>query len=323
MADFIMKVEASNTFSVTALDRALPPYSPPGNEKGGSGCSEAVYDPSHPPPDLISPCYYGYVPKTSFLTPPGCIFKVPALPTPPPPGIIDGGDMTFRTSYEEQAQDGMLVETRLFGRIGLHCYNLEKGTNFQFLGLDKEITTALFYRTVILGAEDPIRNIKAKFSTYVCYGKENEGCFTVHTLSARKISPPPADGPSQNTHHGVSSLWMPNWLPKNAVNKLHYYEMNESEVQENKDWLLVYAELALYSWLGYGYQLMYALPLEVVKVFVQTTEDVEPKNKAKAKNAIFYIIFKTGSGLEFKGIIKRATDGRPDRFSLEAKCPVL
>ncbi|CAA7061081.1 unnamed protein product [Microthlaspi erraticum] len=306
--DVMMKevVEASDidTFSVTALDVALPS---PENERSRSGCSDAtdpaqlaVYDPFHPPPDLISPSFYDYVPWEQ-LESQGCAapgYKISYLPpSPPSPGIIQVEE-TFLGSYEEQAKDAKLVETR-----------------------DKLLTSGSgqgnYYRTVILGAEDPTGNIKCKFLTRVHLAEENEGCFTVHTLDARKL---PLDGFSQNWHHGPSSLWMPVWLPKNAVDKPQYYEMNDSDVQENKDWLLVYAELALYSWFGYGFRYLDALPLEVVKVFVQTTEDVEP---AKAKNAIFYITFKTVAGREYNGIIKRATDGRPDRFSLEATCPMF
>ncbi|CAA7025005.1 unnamed protein product [Microthlaspi erraticum] len=277
--DVTMKDAANDTLSVTELAVALP--SSPGNEKVRRGWGEArepSYEPWQQQEAVYESSYYDF---ETLSDPEDDVYQpYDRPPSPPPPGIIE-------------------VEETFYGRDKLLTSGSGQGN---------------YYRTVILGAEDPTGNIKCKFLTRVHLAEENEGCFTVHTLDARKL---PLDGFSQNWHHGPSSLWMPVWLPKNAVDKPQYYEMNDSDVQENKDWLLVYAELALYSWFGYGFRYLDALPLEVVKVFVQTTEDVEP---AKAKNAIFYITFKTVAGREYNGIIKRATDGRPDRFSLEATC---
>lgn len=63
-----------------------------------------------------------------------------------------------------------------------------------------------------------------------------------------------------------------------------------------------------------------AKPFEMRKIVVRTREDVEPKKKAKAENAIFCISFKTRCGRDCNGIIRKTTDRMPGHFSFEVKC---
>ncbi|KFK28216.1 hypothetical protein AALP_AA8G487800 [Arabis alpina] len=59
---------------------------------------------------------------------------------------------------------------------------------------------------------------------------------------------------------------------------------------------------------------------ELRKVVVQTTEDVEPMNKAKATNAIFYISFKHIGGQDYNAIIRRTTIIWPEYMKLDIQC---
>ncbi|KAG7533954.1 Protein MS5 [Arabidopsis thaliana x Arabidopsis arenosa] len=117
---------------------------------------------------------------------------------------------------------------------------------------------------------------------------------------------------------------MPNWLPNDALmgnNKMQYYEMKESEVEEDKEWLHLYAELALLTLQGSELKTIQPVkPLELRKIVVSTKEDVEWKKKVKAENAIFYISFKNCCGRDYNVIARRTTDGIPEHFSLEVKC---
>ncbi|XP_019089003.1 PREDICTED: UPF0725 protein At4g29550-like, partial [Camelina sativa] len=117
---------------------------------------------------------------------------------------------------------------------------------------------------------------------------------------------------------------IPDWVPDGATasDNLQYYEMKESDVEEHKQWLHLYAELALFTTLDrFLDALRWAQPFELRKIIVQTREDVEPKKKAKAENAVFYIAFKTrGGGVHYNAIIRRTMDGTPDHMSLEVKC---
>ncbi|WZZ33805.1 hypothetical protein YC2023_017206 [Brassica napus] len=110
---------------------------------------------------------------------------------------------------------------------------------------------------------------------------------------------------------------MSDWLPDDyATSKLQYYEMKESEVEQGKEWLHLYAELALYSKM----QTDPSKPFELGKVIVQTRGVVGSMEKVTVDNAVFYISFKTGCGVVCKGVIRRTRDGMPEHLSLEAKC---
>ncbi|XP_010485137.1 PREDICTED: UPF0725 protein At2g20620-like [Camelina sativa] len=112
---------------------------------------------------------------------------------------------------------------------------------------------------------------------------------------------------------------MPKWLDDDALtgsDKLHFYEVNDSDLQQNA-WLHLYAQVAAYSrWI---YHMVDHLPLEIKKVVVQTKEDIESSLKLKSGNAIFYLSFKTREGAEYKSIIRQTRDGRPQHMCLEVK----
>ncbi|WZZ33809.1 hypothetical protein YC2023_017210 [Brassica napus] len=104
--------------------------------------------------------------------------------------------------------------------------------------------------------------------------------------------------------------------------------MKESEVEQAKQRLHLYAELALYtkkqtdpeSLLGVVLRFMFerSKPLELGEVVVQTGDSI--KDVKLFDNAVFFITFKTSCGDVCKGIIRRTRDGIPEHLSLEAKC---
>ena len=95
--------------------------------------------------------------------------------------------------------------------------------------------------------------------------------------------------------------------------------MKESEVEQAKEWLHLYAELTLYTKMQTD-PLMFerSKPLELGKVVVQTRDSM--KDVKLLDNAVFFITFKTSGGDVCNGIIRRTRDGIPEHLSLEAKC---
>ncbi|CAH8262883.1 unnamed protein product [Arabidopsis lyrata] len=113
---------------------------------------------------------------------------------------------------------------------------------------------------------------------------------------------------------------MPKWLDDSAITgseKLHYYEINDSDLQEN-EWLHLYAQVGAYS--KWDLDMVNHLLLEIKKAVVQTKEDdIESSLKLKSSNAIFYITFTTRGGDECACIVRQTWDGRPQHMCLEVK----
>ncbi|CAL9223773.1 unnamed protein product [Arabidopsis halleri] len=123
--------------------------------------------------------------------------------------------------------------------------------------------------------------------------------------------------------NGVDVLYngvMPKWLDDGALTgskKLHYYEVNDSDLQEN-EWLHLYAQVGAYS--KWDLDMVNHLPLEIKKAVVQTKEDdIESSLKLKSSNAIFYITFTTRGGAECACIVRQTWDGRPQHMCLQVK----
>ncbi|CAN6999235.1 unnamed protein product [Brassica oleracea var. botrytis] len=96
--------------------------------------------------------------------------------------------------------------------------------------------------------------------------------------------------------------------------------MKESDVEQGKEWLHLYAELALYTKMQTDpYMFEQSKPFELGKVIVQTRGVVGSMEKVTVDNAVFYVSFKTGCGVVCKGVIRRTRDGMPEHLS-EAKC---
>ncbi|CAN6999205.1 unnamed protein product [Brassica oleracea var. botrytis] len=168
--------------------------------------------------------------------------QVTYTPTPP------GGHLVL--SYNSR-NDAFYAEPLLCAKTGLHCYNLENGTNFE-RSRSAVPEVAEHTGVLTLRAWDPARACLCKFETKVWYPTEKKDCFHVITSRCRTLPPPPPEE-EEKEESGFDTLSldelfkgnMPDWLPGDS--KLHYYEMKESEVEQAKEWLLLYAELAWYT----------------------------------------------------------------------------
>ncbi|KAG7545792.1 Protein MS5 [Arabidopsis suecica] len=250
--------------------------------------------------------------------------------------LPDGGiyPYIFRDKYDYP------YDIALFSRLGLHCYNLQKGTNLRLIAINKyndEMLGRLFQYYITLEAIETSNNSLCNFQTCVCQDfTPKDSSFMVQTeLSRLKV---PA-GP-RTTFIGPQRRWnddavddsykgkLPSWLTEQELsNKGQFYELQESDWQGN-EWLHMYAEFALYSkFFAYGNDLRHFLPLEMKKIIVQTQENREasPHMILKANNAIFYISFKgngdpSGTPMEYQAIVRRTMDGMPGHICLEVDC---
>ncbi|KAF8110880.1 hypothetical protein N665_0078s0071 [Sinapis alba] len=222
----------------------------------------------------------------------------------------------------------------LLAKLGLHCYNIDKGTNLQFRSVEKVNAEAISFVNyyITLEAVDPDNNHSpVAFQTCVWdSATENKERLRLITKQCRIK-------PSGNTEaERFPWLWdrdavdkfytgrMPNWLQDDddddaltELNKLQFHEVKDSELQDN-EWLNLYAEIALSS--ERPSYMETDLPLEVKKVVVRTKEDVERSMKLKSSNVIFYMSFKTHRGLECKAIIRQTRDGIQGHMCLEVTC---
>ncbi|KAG2313422.1 hypothetical protein Bca52824_024979 [Brassica carinata] len=250
-------------------------------------------------------------------------FVPPFTPCPPYSPPAPGGYNYSRS------QDTFHAKPLLFAKIALHCYNLEKGTHFERLGWGLDLPRSYEQTDLFtLEAMDPVLNHPCKFETNVRLATENKDCFHVITTRCRTLPPPPPPEEKEKEESGFDTLSvdelfrgnMPDWLPDDS--KLQYYEMKESEVEQAKEWLHLYAEIALYTKKQTDpFKFEHSKPLELGKVFVQTRGVVDSKEEVmKLDNAVFFISFKTSCGDFCKGIIRRTRDGNPEHLSLEAKC---
>lgn len=231
----------------------------------------------------------------------------------------------------------------LFSRLGLHCYNLEKGTSLKLAAINKfndklRFTRCLCYY-ITLEAIDTSTNSLCNFQT--CVFKDflpEQASFVAQTEISRLKVP---SGPRPPTYDGPERIWndeavddsykgkMPKWFTKDEMaaisTKGQFYELQESDLQGN-EWLHMYAEFAFhYKWMAHESDLRPFLPLEIKKVIIQTKEESQPCMKLKANNAIFYIIFKgngdpSGAPVEYRAVVRKTMDGIPGHICLEVDC---
>ncbi|KAH0893672.1 hypothetical protein HID58_056101 [Brassica napus] len=191
----------------------------------------------------------------------------------------------------------------LYGRIGLQCYNLQKGTNLKFKRLEKHSTkdTSFFSLYITLEATDPATGSVCSFQTQ--FGDAGRRIslgarITWLTLAStiKQIYNQPIDDVWDEDTPGINEFYkvpMPKWFSDEARERdsKKYYVVPESELHDN-DWLQLLMEVAFFS--KADRCLDAYLPLELKNVVVETFEDytTEPSEKLKADNAIFYISYK-------------------------------
>ncbi|KAJ0231622.1 hypothetical protein HA466_0297470 [Hirschfeldia incana] len=360
MSDVVMKEENNDTSSVKELDVVLPRYQPFNGYKSPFDFILPPYQefpPSwnyagvcEPPPQEIIPIKEAeaelenlHLPSSeeedfdavlpmdltipqliiSPISTPNVDFSVYDQFSPPRQGTYSpttpGGHLYL--PYESLT-DALYAEPLLCAKIGIHCYNLENGTNFERLYWPE---VAEHTGVLTIDAYDPARACSCKFETKVWYPSENKDCFHVITSRCRALPPPTPEEEEKEESgfdiHSVDELFkghMPDWLPGDS--KLQYYEMKGSEVKQAKGWLELYAELAWYAEKQTDpYMFEYGKPFELLEIVVQTKDVVHSMENLKLDNAVFYISFRTMCGVACKGVIRRTRDGRPEHLSLEAK----
>ncbi|EOA34534.1 hypothetical protein CARUB_v10022079mg, partial [Capsella rubella] len=141
-------------------------------------------------------------------------------------------------SYNQQRIDlelfGPHPRIVLFGRVGLHCYNLRKGTNLQLLKVlncDARMTSLISY-SITLEAMDPVGHSSCEVQVQLRYAIENIGCLSA--ITSRCILKPKT--PEEDDKHFEFNKYlvdyfyrgdMPEWITEDALtgrDKLQYYE---------------------------------------------------------------------------------------------------
>ncbi|CAN6919318.1 unnamed protein product [Brassica oleracea] len=277
---------------------------------------------------------------------------VPNVPDFNKEGLADGFDVnnSCYPSRLVKSTWGDDYDIALYGRLGLHCHNFQKGTNFKFVRWEKfsVISTAYDYVYVTLDAKDPVSDSVFSFqtllnedsssdcpvmwSTLACRIKcKTDGCFcSVYIYIYRwefwfiensfkgddRVDDHWDDTAVDDFYKGA----MPKWLSDEELardNKKYYVV----RIRSCNDWLHLFTEIAFFS--KTNNVLTAPPPLEIENVVVVTKEDTdEGHEKLKAQNSIYYVIYKyNGESSEWardhKAIIRKTMDGKPGHMYLE------
>ncbi|CAH8261064.1 unnamed protein product [Arabidopsis lyrata] len=218
--------------------------------------------------------------------------------------------------------------------VGLHRYNMLNGTNFQFSALLKYNRSmncvCSYYMT--LDALDPCSQLQKTFQVRIDEKSFGDLDLTVSiarikdeervTTKKRFIHHFHGEADADDFYQGP----LPDWPSVDDLNdRKRFYLVNESELLAN-DWIHLYLELALYvkdRWI-----FRTSKPkLQILKVAIETKEDVEPPNgRLHVKSAIFYITYKgmakppigdeIGEDVERKAIVRRVIDEKTGYLTL-------
>ncbi|EFH45684.1 hypothetical protein ARALYDRAFT_913543 [Arabidopsis lyrata subsp. lyrata] len=193
---------------------------------------------------------------------------------------------------------------------------------------------ALMTYHITAEAVDPDNDLRFTFQTCVtqatCKNDEDLRILTEVCRIKPKIQGT-GDKPKRWNGEAIDDFYkgnLPKWISDDALmpcsEQDQFYEVQESEIREH-NWLNLYTEIALYSlWEG-DMRLGSCVPLQIMKVIVETREAVESKEKLMAGNAIFYISFRYlnaphGPPQDHRAIVRRTVDGIPGHVSLVFKC---
>ncbi|KAG7592781.1 Protein MS5 [Arabidopsis thaliana x Arabidopsis arenosa] len=195
----------------------------------------------------------------------------------------------------------------LFAKVGLHRYNLFKGTSFELATLMKfnmlQNYMSSFYMTLLAHDPDPAASsLQKTFQVRV----DEQDYGTLHiTCSIARIKAEVSTETPFIPHfqggaraYGIFKGELPDWPSDDALNDgKRFYVVKESEWQST-DWISMYLELVITttdrSITETRQKTEVLSQLEIVKVAIETAnEDVEPPNeRLKAKSAHVYITFK-------------------------------
>ncbi|CAH8356380.1 unnamed protein product [Eruca vesicaria subsp. sativa] len=199
----------------------------------------------------------------------------------------------------------------LYAKMGLHRYNLLKGTKFQLKHVKKYIVTtgsaAPSYYMTSVGIDDTAgagggSSSLQTFQTQV--SQQGRGKFIL-TCDIARIR-----GETRNDNESmIIDIDLPEWPAENPFEK---YCMVKSELQDNDDWIRLYLELGV----AINEPRRGLFNLEIVKVATDVDEGIN------AKNATFYIRYKDLSKAEDSdciAIVRRSFDEDTECFILAGK----
>ncbi|CAH2033750.1 unnamed protein product [Thlaspi arvense] len=237
-----------------------------------------------------------------------------------------------------------------YGRVGLHRYNLLKGTNFQLSSLIKfnmlSNPVSSYYMTLAAesldrtggrsSAEFRVRVDEREFGTLdlACSVARivGEGC----TVTTNKPFVPHFHQGAVGD--GIFEGELPDW-PSDFSDENRFYVLKESEIWSS-EWIRMYMTLvvcgndrSITNKLGRSKKVL--LPLKIVEAVIETkTGDVKktPSERLNALNAHVYItftgleeprahgqIFEIGKHLKRKAVIRRVVDKDTQYLSLVGK----
>ncbi|KAL0719808.1 hypothetical protein Bca4012_069132 [Brassica carinata] len=198
----------------------------------------------------------------------------------------------------------------LYAKMGLHRYNLLKGTKFQLKHVEKYIVTTgsaapSYYMTSVAiddtaggGGSSSLQTFQTQVS------QESYGKFILTCDIARIRGETMDDKESM-----IIDIDLPEWPAENPFEK---YCLVKSELQDNDDWIRLYLELAI----AINEPRHGVFNLEIVKVATDVDEWIN------AKNATFYIRYSDLSKAEDSdciAIVRRSFDKDTGCFILTGK----
>ncbi|KAL0699938.1 hypothetical protein Bca4012_056060 [Brassica carinata] len=235
------------------------------------------------------------------------------------------------------------VLVNLYAKVGLHRYNMLKGTNFQLDSLVKfnmlQNFVSSYYMTLL--AHEPAPDPLAKtFQVRVDEQKANILDFECSVARIKDEYEVITKKPFVHHFHGgaladgIFKGELPDWPSDDALNDgKRFYLVKESEWQAN-DWISMYLELVISAHDRGARKRDVFSQLEILEVAIETgVEDVEPPNeRLKAKSVIVYIkfkgmanvltpmmIFESGEHVERKAVVRRVLDVRSGDMTLSGK----
>ncbi|XP_048601301.1 UPF0725 protein At5g63820-like [Brassica napus] len=155
---------------------------------------------------------------------------VPNVPDFNKEGLADGFDVnnSCYPSRLVKSTWGDDYDIALYGKLGLHCHNFQKGTNFKFVRWEKfsVISTAYDYVYVTLDAKDPVSDSVFSFQTLLNEDSSSDCPVMWSTLACRIKCDDRVDDHWDDT--AVDDFYkgaMPKWLSDEELardNKKYY-----------------------------------------------------------------------------------------------------
>lgn len=225
----------------------------------------------------------------------------------------------------------------LCGRLGLYCYNFQKGTAYKFDFVSNVYTQTrfgLFTKFFMtLEAVNPADN--SPFTLEACVKHHDleqseqiwwETCFCSvqgKTIIETEEEENQWDNEALPDHYKGE---LPKWF--SDANQQQFYVVEKLELRdEDNEWLHLFTEFAFYTKWNLCLtlsEITESLPLEISEVVVET--EAPREKKLKAANAIFYISFKcdddplTGEVANYRAVVRKTMDGKPEHMRLDVRC---